>query len=268
MGFLAELQSLKGRTALITGANGHIGSVICKTLAELGADLVVTDMPGNDYTKLLDTIREIDPSVYVVAIDCDLESEQDREALIRSVKGDWQSLEILVNNAAFVGTRDLEGWVTDFEEQSLDTWRRAIEVNLSAVFHFTRDLAPMMSSSGKGSIINIGSIYAKYAPDFTLYEETGMGNAAAYAASKAGVLQFTRWVATQLAPFVRANSISPGGVFRHQPDAFVRRYTDQVPLGRMAVESDFCGVIAYLASDMSAYVTGQDIAVDGGWGIL
>jgi len=92
-----------------------------------------------------------------------------------------------------------------------------------------------------------------------------MGNPAAYAASKGGLLQYTRWLATVLAPTVRVNAITPGGVWRNQPDSFHKKYVERTPLKRMAREEDFKGAIAYLASDLSSYVTGQNIIVDGGW---
>jgi len=94
-----------------------------------------------------------------------------------------------------------------------------------------------------------------------------MANPAAYGASKGGLIQFTRWLSTTLAPQVRANVISPGGVARGQPESFVERYSARTPLRRMATEEDFRGAVAYLASDLSAYVTGQVLAVDGGWGV-
>ena len=92
-----------------------------------------------------------------------------------------------------------------------------------------------------------------------------MGNPAAYAASKGGLLQLTRWLSTTLAPSVRANAISPGGVYRNQPISFVKRYEARTPLGRMATEEDIVGAVVYLASDLSTYVTGQNLIVDGGW---
>ena len=117
-----------------------------------------------------------------------------------------------------------------------------------------------------GNIINIFSIYGEYGPDWRLYEGTTMGNPAAYAASKGGLIQLTCWLAITLAPDVRVNVISLGGVFRNQPEAFVRRYEDRTPLRRMATEDDFRGAIEYLASDMSRYVTEQNLRVDGVWG--
>jgi len=92
-----------------------------------------------------------------------------------------------------------------------------------------------------------------------------MGNPAAYSASKGGLIQLTRWLATTIAPDIRVNCISPGGVWRNQPDEFVKRYEAKTPLRRMATEEDLKGIIAYLASDLSTYVTGQNIVVDGGW---
>jgi NAD(P)-dependent dehydrogenase (short-subunit alcohol dehydrogenase family) len=102
-------------------------------------------------------------------------------------------------------------------------------------------------------------------PDFRLYTGTPMGNPGAYAASKGGLIQISRWLATALAPGVRVNSISCGGVERQQPRAFITRYVDRTPMQRMATEEDFKGAVAYLASDLSAYVTGHNLAVDGGW---
>lgn len=262
---IAKLMSLKGRRALITGAAGRIGRVIAQTLAELGADLLLVDRPGSNYGSLIQEI-ERDWRVKVQTFDCDLEMQGDRDHLIGSVRQQAGGLDVLVNNAGFVGTSDLQGWITDFEQQTVETWRRALEVNLTAGFDLTKGLAPLLKQSTGGSIINIASIYGTYGPDYSLYAGTEMGNPAAYAASKGGLIQLTRWLATTLAPQVRANTISPGGVFRNQPEVFVRRYEARTPLARMATEDDLRGAIAYLASDLSLYVTGQNLAVDGGWG--
>lgn len=263
---IAALMSLKGRRALITGATGGIGRVIALTLAELGADLLLVDRPGSVYGPL---VQEIDHAwrVNVQTFDCDLEVEGDRHRLVESVRQQDGGLDVLVNNAAFVGTSDLPGWITDFDQQTVVTWRRALEVNLTAAFDLSKGFASLLKGSSGGSIINIGSIYGSYGPDHSLYAGTRMGNPAAYAASKGGLIQLTRWLATTLAPRVRANAISPGGVFRNQPKVFVERYEARTPLARMASEDDFRGAIAYLASDLSLYFTGQDLAVDGGWSV-
>ncbi|MBS1189837.1 MAG: short-chain dehydrogenase/reductase [Rhodocyclaceae bacterium] len=265
MSRLKELMDLRGRRALVTGANGGLGKVMAETLAELGCGLLLLDRPGTDFNPLLAALRAVGKPE-VACLECDLEDEGQRRATIEAVKADGLGLDILINNAAFVGTSGLQGWVAPFEEQSLATWRRALEVNLTAVFHLCQAFAPELRASAGGSIINIASIYGVLGPDWSLYDDTQMGNPAAYGASKGGVIQLTRWLATTMAPGVRVNAVSPGGISRQQPEVFAGRYCKRTPLGRMASEDDFRGVIAFLASDMSRYVTGQNLLVDGGWG--
>lgn len=263
---LKELMNLRGRRALITGAAGGLGRVMADTLGELGADLVLVDRPGCDLGPLVDDLQT-KWLVATLALECDLEIEEQRRALIDTVKADGRGLNILINNAAFVGDSHLQGWVAPFEAQTLDTWRRAMEVNLTAAFHLSQAFTPELRAAQGGNIVNIGSIYGVYGPDWRLYEDTTMGNPAAYAASKGGLIQLTRWLATTLAPDVRVNAISPGGVFRNQPEAFVNRYKRRTPVGRMATEDDFRGALAYLGTDASKYVTGEILSVNGGWGI-
>lgn len=263
---ISELMSLNGRRALITGATGHIGSVISQTLAEMGSDLYLVDRPGSDYEALVNELS-LGRNIKIKTFDCDLESKNDRDELFDDLHKQGAPLNIIVNNAAFVGESSLEGWVTEFEKQTIETWRRALEVNLTAAFDLIKSLTPIMKKSEGSSIINIGSTYGTWGPDYRLYEGTTMGNPAAYAASKGGLIQLTRWLATTLAPDIRVNSISPGGVTRGQPQKFIDRYSERTPLGRMATEDDYRGAIAYLASDLSSYVTGQNLAVDGGWGV-
>lgn len=259
------LMKLNGRRALITGACGGLGRVMAPTLAELGADLVLLDR--ND-TPLAELATEIvaDWGVGVDVRHCDLESQAERDALIARLLQEG-SLDILINNAAFVGTSGLQGWGVPFAEQSIETWRRALEVNLTAAFHLCQGLAPLLQASVNGSVINIGSIYGEYGPDWELYKGTSMSNPAAYGVSKGGLLQLTRWLATTMAPAVRVNAISPGGIARGQAQIFVERYEARTPLGRMATEDDFRGAVAFLATDMSAYMTGQNLLIDGGWGV-
>ncbi len=263
---IKKLINLKGRRALITGATGCLGKVMAHTLGELGADLVLLDQPGTSFAPLEDDLRNR-WEVNVKLLECDLEIESDRLRIINDVSNDEAGLSILINNAAFVGTSGLQGWVVPFEQQTVDTWRRAIEVNLTAAFHLSQAFTPLLKASQNGNIINITSIYGECGPDWSLYEGTPMGNPAAYGVSKGGLVQLTRWLATTIAPSVRVNAISPGGVFRNQPEIFRNRYVERTPLGRMATEDDFRGAVAYLASDLSRYVTGQVLHVDGGWGV-
>jgi len=258
-----KMLDLTGRTALITGATGGLGKHMAETIAELGGGVILVDRPGSDYSKLCGQLDQY--GVEITSIDCDLENLDERTKLVKKVNEGGLPINILINNAAFGGTTDLQGWVTKFEEQSVETWRRAIEVNLTAAFDLSKGFSEAIKQNGYGSIINVSSIYGVSGPDFSLYEGTQMGNPAAYAASKGGLLQLTRWLSTVVAPDVRVNAVSPGGVWRNQPAEFVKRYIDRTPLKRMATEEDFKGIIAYLSSDLSSYVTGQNIIVDGGW---
>jgi len=260
-----DLMDLRGRRALITGAAGGLGTVMADSLVELGADLVLVDLHDGSCEKIAKEMSE-KYDVSIQAIKCNLEEENDRVDLVEKVL-ETGGLNILVNNAAFVGTSGLSGWAEPFESQTISTWRRALEVNLTAVFHLCQLFTPALRSAETASIINISSIYGQSGPDWSLYEDTNMANPAAYSASKGGLDQLTRWLATTLAPDIRVNAISPGGVARGQPHSFVQRYNARTPLGRMATEEDFRGVIAYLASDLSAYSTGQILKVDGGWSV-
>lgn len=266
MSTIKELINLGGRRALITGATGKLGTVMAETLAELGADLILVDRKHSPFEGLAKTLS----GRWGMQVDfkaCDLEQQNERTELISWLKSGGRGLNILVNNAAFVGTSELKGWAVPFEEQTIDTWRRALEVNLTAAFDLCQGLVPMLRAAKGASIINIASIYGEYGPDWRLYDGTDMANPAAYSATKGGLIQLTRWLATTLAPQVRVNAISPGGILRGQPEKFVTRYEARTPLGRMATEDDFRGVVAYLASDLSKYMTGQNISVDGGWGV-
>jgi len=259
-----ELSSLSGRNALITGASGGLGKVFTDTLGELGANLILVDLPGTSLEDLALKVKE----KWKVKVNCyeiDLEIEKQRKSLINNIKKEIDKLNILVNNAGFVGNSELPHWNTTFEKQSLESWRRAFEVNLTAVFELSQGFVPIMRDSIGASIVNISSIYGFLGPDWRLYSETNMGNPAAYSASKGALIQFTRWLSTTLAPSVRVNAICPGGVFRNQPESFVTQYEHRTPLARMAKEEDFKGALGFLVSDLSSYVTGQSLSVDGGW---
>jgi NAD(P)-dependent dehydrogenase (short-subunit alcohol dehydrogenase family) len=266
MNSVTREMDLTGKTALVTGGAGGLGEVIGSTLAELGCNIVLVDINNQ---KLSDTKLRIEEKFKCnveIAV-CDLESEEQRSDLISVFGSKGKNLDILINNAAFVGASDLPGWSVPFEEQSISTFRRAIEVNLVSAFHLSRDLSKHMLDSGSGTIINIASIYGQYAPDWKIYDGTDMANPAAYAASKAGLIQLTRWMATTLAPGIRVNAISPGGVKNNQPKSFVDAYEERTPLGRMADYQDFVGAVTFLSTGMSKYVTGQVLNVDGGWGV-
>ena len=152
-----------------------------------------------------------------------------------------------------------------FEQQTVAAWDSALRVNLTAAFVMAQEGRDALLASGHGSIILFASIYGLVGPDPALYAGTGLANPTAYGVSKGGLIQLTRYLATVMAPRVRVNAIAPGGVWRGQPRTFRERYEARTPLGRMAGEEDLKGAVAYLASDLSSYVTGHTLVVDGGW---
>ena len=152
--------------------------------------------------------------VETLAIAVDLRDSDSVRAIARRVRERFGRLDILINCAALVGSSELPGWNSSFEEQRVETWRQALEVNLTAPFVLTQAATELLRASGHGTIINVGSIYGLVGPDWRLYEGTKLGNPAAYAASKGGLLQLTRWMATTLAPEIRVNVITAGGVYR------------------------------------------------------
>lgn len=261
--FVAQM-SLSGRVALITGATGHLGAAIARTLAQLGADIALVDLDRKKVERLAaDLASAYDTRTAAFAVD--LEEFAACRALPERCVSELGGLNVIVNCAAMVGTSETQGWAVKFEDQSSGAWQRALAINLSAPFFLVQAATPYLRQAAGASVINIGSIYGISGPDWRLYENTDLGNPGAYAASKGGLLQLTRWLATTLAPEVRVNAVSPGGIARGQSAEFVARYTERTPLKRMGTEQDVVGAVAFLATDMSEYVTGQNIIVDGGW---
>ncbi len=261
---IKQLMNIKGRVAVVTGGAGFLGFVMAETLAEMGAHIVLVDVNRSACNaKAKRLVRKYKADAFPLVVDLSVEEEV--RSISSAVAKKFGRLDILVTTAALSGISDLEGWTVAFEKQSADTWRKALEINLTSIFVLIQSCSKMLIKSKHGSIINVSSIYGTVGPDMQLYEGTDMGNPAAYGASKGGVLQLTRYLSTVLAPKVRVNAISPGGVSRSQDKTFVSRYIKRTPLGRMAKQEDLKGAVAYLASDLSAYVTGQNIIVDGGW---
>ncbi len=258
-----QLMSLKGRAAVVTGGAGRLGLVLAETLAEAGADIVLLDInPEVERQAKKIAARH---HVRAFALIADLADEGAVCQVVKGVSKCFKKIDILIHCAALVGTSALEGWAVPFDEQSIKTWRKALEVNLTSAFAVTQAFLPLLKKSKSASVINISSIYGMVGPDMRLYEGTSLGNPAAYAASKGGLIQLTRWMSTNLAPRIRVNVISIGGIYRAHKDPFLTRYLERTPMERMATEEDSKGAALYLASDMSNYVTGHNLVVDGGW---
>jgi NAD(P)-dependent dehydrogenase (short-subunit alcohol dehydrogenase family) len=258
MSTIAELSRLDGRRALVAGGAGHIGAAAAETLTELGAAVAVCDVDA-------DAARATADRIDGVAVPVDLRDETAARGAVRDAVAALGGVDVLVHAAALVGTSGRSGWSVPFGEQTVEAWDEALRVNLTSAFVLVQEARTALEQSGHGAVVLLGSIYGRVGPDPDLYAGTGLANPVAYGVSKGGILQLMRYLAAELAPSVRVNTVSPGGLERGQPPEFIRRYEQRTPLGRMATESDLKGAIAFLASDLSAYVTGQELVVDGGW---
>jgi NAD(P)-dependent dehydrogenase (short-subunit alcohol dehydrogenase family) len=249
---------LDGRIALVTGGAGLIGEAICTALLEQGARVVVAEASEDLGERAADRLGP-DASFE----ECDITDEGSVSRLIDTVTGEHGRLDVLVNSA--YPRNDAYG--RPYEDVTYADWCENVMDHLGGYYLTSRAAGAVMADQAAGgSVINMGSIYGVSAPDFSVYEGLDMTSPVEYAAVKGGVLNLTRYLASYLGPEgVRANVVSPGGVFDDQPEAFVERYEARTPLGRMANPEDVAGAVAYLASDAAGYVTGQNLVVDGGW---
>jgi NAD(P)-dependent dehydrogenase (short-subunit alcohol dehydrogenase family) len=259
-----QLLQLNGRKAIVTGGAGHIGLAIDETLLELGASVLILDSNVTGCETRMAELARLHGE-RIAATVCDLADEAATRSAIQKGIARLGGLDILIHCAGYVGTTQMPGWAVTFDKQTVQAWDAALRVNLTSAFVMAQEARAALAASGHGSVIFISSIYGMGGPDMRLYDNTSMANPAAYGVSKAGLLQLARYLATTLAPQIRVNAVTPGGVWREQPQSFVDQYVSRTPLARMATEEDLKGAIAFLASDLSTYVTGQNIVVDGGW---
>jgi NAD(P)-dependent dehydrogenase (short-subunit alcohol dehydrogenase family) len=257
-----QLADLSGRLALVTGGRGGIGRVLAETLVDLGARVLVSDLPGRELPKSSEEgLLSSGAKSEFFPADFTKQGDMDRLGAYVDL---LPKLDIVVHCAGLVGSADLDGWNTDFVGQTVETWDFALKVNLTSAFSLAKAVYPSLRRSSGGVMILLSSIYAFLGPDPGLYVGSNMSSPAAYFASKGGIEQLGRWLASTWAPEIRVNMLCPGGVFRGQPSAFVDRYVAKTPLARMASEDDFRGPIGFLCSDLSRYMTGQSLIVDGG----
>jgi len=269
---MSEFQSLfnvEGRVAVVTGGAGLLGSEFCRTLAQTGAQVVVADTRLDEAQTLVASLQE--QNLHAIAIQVNVTSPESISDMVTKTIDSFSNLDILVNCAALDPKFDPQhgGHTNSFEDYPLEAWNQAMAVNLTGVFLCCQAVAPHMVKQGKGSIINLSSIYGITAPDQRLYQRPGKApqfKPVFYPVTKAGILSLTSYLAAYYAgKNIRINAISPGGVFDGHDDEFVQAYASRTMLGRMAYKNDMNGALLFLASDASAYMTGANLVVDGGW---
>jgi gluconate 5-dehydrogenase len=259
-----ELLSLKGRTALVTGGAGYLGSEISATLAELGADVAIASRDEEKCrTRAAEIRARVGGSVRTIGTRLDLLDRGSIEAAVATTVRELGGLDILVNNA-WSGNKNSWESIDDAD------WDYDINMSLNSVFRIVKAAFPSLRDR-RGVILNISSMYGHVAPDPRIYEGTTFANPPSYGAAKAAVLQFTRYLSTFLSPHgIRVNALSPGA-FPHaatqQHEVFIGRLAAKTPLNRIGQPHELKGAVALLCSDAGSYITGQNLCVDGGWAV-
>ena len=263
-----HLFSLDKKTAIVTGALGLIGRKHCEALASAGAHVVVADVnaaAAETFAKSL--------GINHLGIGIDVTDEASLTAAREVILEKYGAIDVLVNNAAINDMFEnpaMAAHLSAFENYPVAAFRKSLEVNVTGVFLASQVFGTPMAAAGSGSIINVASTYGIVGPDQSIYRNTEgvqtFYKSAAYPATKGAVINFTRFLAAYWGhKGVRVNTLSPGGVENSQDAFFVQNYSAKTLLGRMAKADDYQGALIFLASDASAYMTGANLIVDGGW---
>ena len=263
-----ELFSLKNKVAIVTGALGLIGKNHCIALAEAGANVVVCDLDEAKCKEFASTLP-----TKSIGVGVDITNKPSVENLRDKNLKTFGKIDILVNNAAINDMFENPQAAAEqsmFENYPLEMWQQSLNVNVTGTFLCSQVIGTEMAKSKKGSIINVASTYGIVAPDQSIYKKPdgsqSFYKSAAYPATKGAIISFTRFLAAYWGnKGVRVNTLSPGGVENNQDEYFISNYSAKTPLGRMAQPTDYKGAIIFLASDASAYMTGANLIVDGGW---
>lgn len=257
---------LSDRVAVVTGSVGNLGPVWIRALAKAGAEVYAWVLPGTaDHPGLGAWVDDTD----VTVVEADVTNRASLTAALGTVAARSGVPHVLVNNAA-LDQPPAPGGGAAIEDIDPAGFLRVLEVNTLGAFQATQVIGAAMTRQGRGSIINIGSLYASVSPDQRMYDHLAMDppfvKPPAYGASKAGLINLTRFFATHWARHgVRVNALSPGGVLGGQDAEFLAKFAARVPLGRLAEPAELAGPLVFLASDASSYVTGTELRVDGGF---
>lgn len=264
-----ELFGLRDRVVVITGGLGQLGTEFARSAAAHGARVVVLDLDVDPSRRPAMPPELAGRFLYLAADVCDRAS---LEGALAAIERTWEAPYALINNAALDAPPDAPASENGpFEDYPKASWDRILEVNLGGPFLCAQVFGGRMAALGRGTIVNISSIYGVVSPDQRLYEYRRVGNVpfvkpVAYSASKSGLMNLTRYLATYWAGRgVRVNTLTLAGVFRGQDPAFLEAYIARMPMGRMADPSEYNGAVVFLCSDASKYMTGSNLVIDGGW---
>jgi len=263
---------LSGKTALVTGAAGLLGSEHAAALAEIGARVVLTDIDAAALSAAAEVLRRTYGERIITTV-LDVTSQES----ISDLAARCGPIDVLVNNAAIDPKVGAHGGpeLSRLENFPLESWDLQVAVGLTGAFLCARTFGSAMAARGGGVILNIASDLSAIAPDQRLYRKEGLAEDAqpvkpvTYSVIKAGLVGLTRYLAGYWAQQgVRVNALSPGGVFNEHPEDFVARLSQLIPMGRMAQLSEYRSAVQFLCSPASSYMTGQNILIDGGRTVL
>jgi NAD(P)-dependent dehydrogenase (short-subunit alcohol dehydrogenase family) len=241
--------NLKGKIIVVTGGKGLLGKELMKHLSASGAVAICADLKSEN-------------NINSGEVNIDISNEVSVSSAISSVLTSFGRIDGWVNNA-YPRTGDWGNWI---EELPLESWRKNLDMHLTGYFLCCKLVLSQMKTQKSGSVVNMASIYGIVGPDFTLYEETKMGNAVGYSAIKGGIINLTRYLASYYGKHnLRINCVSPGGIFDNQPESFLAKYNKKVPLNRMGTPQDIAPSVSFLLSDEASYITGHNLVIDGGW---
>jgi NAD(P)-dependent dehydrogenase (short-subunit alcohol dehydrogenase family) len=261
---MTAMFDLANEVVVLTGGGGILGSRFADALAAHGAQLAILDREGGKAEQVAyEVAKRHDVTARPYEIDV---ATGDLSAVAAAIATELGSVTVLINAAA----TKTDGFFEPFERYALEDWHDVMRTNVTGVMQCCQAFGACMAEAGRGSIINILSIYGIVAPDQRIYEGSWyegrpINTPAVYSTSKAAVWGLTRYLASYWATRgVRVNAITPGGVYSGQNRTFVERYSARVPMQRMAEPDEMSGAVVYLAATASSYVTGQNIVVDGG----
>jgi NAD(P)-dependent dehydrogenase (short-subunit alcohol dehydrogenase family) len=262
---------LSGRVILITGGSGLLGVEHAEAIAEAGGTPVIADLRASAAEDIARRIQA-EHGVPASAVELDVTSSSACQAALATVLERYGRVDGLVNNAAHNPKVEGKGLAASrFENFSLEDWSRDLAVGLTGAFLVSQVFGAHMAAHGGGVIVNIASDLGLIAPDQRIYRRPGLPESeqpvkpVTYSVVKGGLLMFTKYLATYWAAGnVRVNALVPGGVYAGQPDDFVERLTNLIPLGRMAKREEYRAALVFLCSDASSYMTGSNLIIDGG----
>jgi len=249
------------KNIIITGAGGKIGFELSSYFYHQNANLILIEKNSDKLISLKNKFKK--SNIY----NCDLEKLSSIKNTLKKINKSFSVIDTIIHTASLVGTSELIGWNTKFSNQSISNFDKSFKINVSSIFFIVQQLQKNLNKSKNPSIINIGSIYGKITPDWSMYKNTNINNPAGYSTTKAALLYLTKWLAKTVSPKIRCNMISPGGLEGNQSKLFKKKYINKVPLKRMTTAKDLIGPTIFLSSEMSKYITGQNIFVDGGFSL-